>query len=1314
LSVSIAIAGYRYHRIQNTSLTIALKESLGGIASSKAQAVEQWQLRHIADGRIAMRQSQSYAASWTGLASEKAHFSPAARAWIDSFVSGENQEAIVLTAGGQCVYPTRRAASEFSTEVQDAAAVRTSQPAVSELHTSVGKQDLHVDLVIPVFGRGKTATGVIVLYNKIDQGLGLLVRPSSFITPSLQTALVRRDAGKTLYLGFRSEGKPTLSSISRKESSADPTLEGEEGEYEAVDYRGRQVLAATVAIPGTRWWLLAKVDADDLRRQAAIRQRSSLLFVGLLSAITALGAAFAWRTGTASLYRELYGAEVRGRALSGHYGYLSRYSNDLIFLSDRNGVIIEANERCESVLVLTRKYLIGRQLRTMVSESGLASFDEGWANAARQDGVIFESELLPHGRGPLPVEISARALSVDGREFVQAIARDITERKRGEEDWRGILRTTTDAFCAVDALGRLVEVNDKFVEMAGIPEEQLAGLSIIDPNPFLGLADFQWHIVNLRKKGGDRWETWYRRPDGRTYYLDVSAQYLKASGRGFAFIRDMTAAKQAMRDLEQSQRMIGRVVRIMPDLLYIFELRRQRYSFVNRAFEEFFGWGTSGAAAAGSKIPARLIHPDDLARIVANYQALARAPESSVSQIEFRVRRVDGAWRHLRAREVVFSRTEEGQISEVLGIAEDITEKVEAAEQVRHANALLSATFNASPLALVIHDLAGRVLRWNPAAEEMFGWREQEVLGLPVPFSREEELRLRIAEVVAGNNYQGVDLRRRRKDGSTLDVSIWTAPIRGSSGEVTAIVGVVMDITEQKRARAELEKSRASLLRAHRMASLGSWTADLVSGVADWSDETHCIFGFERGRVTPGWDAYIAIVHPEDRAAVEPMRDPPLEGVQPYRWEHRIVRPDGTIRHVRQSAVLVADHPGKPVQLAGTVQDVTEYKVLEEQLWQAQKLETVGRLAGGIAHDFNNLLTVINGYGELLLHQSSGDPMMEKGLSEILGAGERAAELTKNLLTFSRKQVVEIKPVDLNATVSGMQTMLSRLIGDDVSLELDLWPDAVPVIGDPVQLQQVLLNLAVNARDAMPNGGTLRIATALLGPSGEWPQPALACPDQVLLSVSDTGTGISDEVRSHLFEPFFTTKEPGKGTGLGLSTVYGIVTAGGGAIAVDTAAGRGTTFRILFPLAQLRPAATRAVETQVPHRAGGTILVAEDQDDVRRLLVTMLTELGYRVIATRDGESALREFGTSGERIDTLISDVLMPGMSGFELAQTLKAMRPGLPVLFISGFAPEANSAEARREGGSGFLAKPFTREMLAQKLAEVLRQVAGTAIAS
>jgi PAS domain S-box-containing protein len=1306
LALAIAVAGYHYHSIQRAALNRAVEEGLFAMASAKGKAVEQWRHERLADGLAAMQQSRQYAPSWEGLKLANADFSRAARAWLDSFVAGGYQRVVVATTEGDEVYPDRAAADEFSTDVRDAirAAVSSGQPAVSELHKSPGGQGLHADLVVPVFGRTKAPAGVLILYNEVEEHLAMLARPSQLTFRSVETALVRNDGPDMLYVAFHTEGLPTLLSIPSNRSRFDSALADKQGESEGTDYRGRRVLAATVPIRDTKWWLWAKVDAEEVGSQVSFREKATLVIIFLLTAVTGLAGAFAWRAGTSSLYRELYEAEVRGRALSGHYGYLSRYSNDLIFLTDENGVIVEANERCESALAVTRSHLIGRQLRSLVSATGLASFNEGWALALRQDGAIFEADFVRQGRNVLPVEISARALQVDGREFVQAIARDIAERKRGQEDFRGILKTTTDAFCALDAHGRVLEVNDNYVQIAGIPREQLIGFSVVSRDPARGLLDLETHLANLRQKGADRWQTWYKRPDGRVYYLDISAQFLRASRRGFAFVRDITSTRQALRELEQSQRMVNRIVQTTPDLLYIYEPGKRRYTFVNRAFEDFFGWTGCGPAFSPT-LPAGLIHPDDLETVANSHKALAHAPESASSDIEFRVHRTDGQWRRLRTREVVFSRTEEGEILEVLGIAEDITEQVEAAEQIRHANALLSATFNASPLAMLIHDVDGRVLRWNAAAEEMFGWSESEVLGETVPFTEVARLRTHIAQITSGGSFRGIDVTRKRKDGSPIDVSIWTAPIRGAAGEVAAIIAVVMDITEQKEARAELEKSQASLMRAHRMASLGSWSADLVAGEVEWSDETYRMFGYERGEITPGWKAYIATVHPEDRTRVEQLRAAAMQRAQPYRYDYRIVRRDGTIRHVRESAAVVNNASGKPIQISGTIQDVTEYKVLEEQLWQAQKLETVGRLAGGIAHDFNNLLTVINGYGELLLQQSAADPLMHQGLSEILSAGERAAELIKNLLTFSRKQMVEIRPVDLNASISGMESMLSRLIGDDIALELSLAADPLSVMSDPVQLQQILLNLAVNARDAMPRGGTLRIATMHVERPEDSPEPMSQASSYVLLTVSDTGTGMTADIRSHLFEPFFTTKEPGKGTGLGLSTVYGIVKQSGGAIAVDTAAGCGTTFRFYFPQAQLQPADSLVPLAAVLHPGGSTILVAEDQDDVRRLLGTMLRELGYRALATADGESALREFQDGIERIDALITDVVMPGMSGFDLARLLRVTRPDLPVLFISGYAP-AVSPDDRGPADlrSCLLPKPFTREALAQKLGEVL----------
>ncbi|MEC4889044.1 MAG: response regulator [Nitrospira sp.] len=412
-----------------------------------------------------------------------------------------------------------------------------------------------------------------------------------------------------------------------------------------------------------------------------------------------------------------------------------------------------------------------------------------------------------------------------------------------------------------------------------------------------------------------------------------------------------------------------------------------------------------------------------------------------------------------------------------------------------------------------------------------------------------------------------------------------------------------------------------------------------------------------------------------------------LDGrVREYTLEKRCVRPDGRTVwvHVTVSPLWA---PGEaPSSYVAIAQDITERKQLEAQLLQAQKMEALGRLVGGIAHDFNNLLTGINGNAELVLGQLEPWNPIRPRLETIRGAGERAAKLTKQLLTFSRKQVVQPEVLEVNSQVHKFADILARLLGERIRLVLTLAPDAGSVKADAGQLDQVLLNLATNARDAMPDGGVLTIETMLV--KGDEPK--------VRLVARDTGHGFSDDVRARLFDPFFTTKEQGKGTGLGLSIVYGIVSQHGGTIEVESARGRGTAFTITFP----RVAAAAAAEP-APQPAGPpvpTVLLVEDEAIVRDIAAQMLTMQGYQVLEAASGAEALQRAEAFAGPIHLLLTDVLMPGMNGRELADRLKTVRPNLSVVFMSGY----NQDELLRQGITGcsmmFVPKPFTSESLVQ----------------
>jgi len=453
-------------------------------------------------------------------------------------------------------------------------------------------------------------------------------------------------------------------------------------------------------------------------------------------------------------------------------------------------------------------------------------------------------------------------------------------------------------------------------------------------------------------------------------------------------------------------------------------------------------------------------------------------------------------------------------------------------------------------------------------------------------------------------------------------------------------------------------------------------------------------------------------VLPEDLPRIREAMAEALKTRQPFVCDHRVRLPDGEVRHIHGRGEVMVDAHGAPVKIFGIIQDVTEAALSEEslrrtemQLRQSQKMEAIGRLSGGVAHDFNNLLTVINGYSSLsMLQLDEADPV-RKNIEEITKAAERASGLTRQLLAFSRKQVVHPRALNINEVVRGMEKMLRRLIGEDVELSTNFDESIRNVNVDPGQIEQVIMNLAVNARDAMPDGGKLTIRTANISvdQSSTFRNRTLKVGSYVVLAVSDDGVGMNEDVQNHLFEPFFTTKGLGKGTGLGLATCYGIIAQAGGDIRVYSEPNSGTTFKIYLPMTASATEAPAAPPSDTMPAGRETILVVEDDAGVRQLAVTVLRKCGYRVQISNDAYEALEAIKRSPQ-FDLVITDVIMPRMSGKDLRDQIKAHRPGTEVLLMSGYAGDALAHRGVLEEGLLFLEKPFSPARLAQKVREVL----------
>jgi PAS domain S-box-containing protein len=506
----------------------------------------------------------------------------------------------------------------------------------------------------------------------------------------------------------------------------------------------------------------------------------------------------------------------------------------------------------------------------------------------------------------------------------------------------------------------------------------------------------------------------------------------------------------------------------------------------------------------------------------------------------------------------------------------DITAQREAEADQRSARQKLDAILRTTPLATIVVDRDGKVRLWNPAAERLFGWKADEVVGRAYPVEGVEggpAPRAIFEDAYDGLVWNGEEVRRRTRDGKVLDLSLWNATLSGEDGEAVGVVGVFADITERK--------------------------------------------------------------------------------------------------------------------------------ALEAQFLQSQKMEAVGRLAGGVAHDFNNLLTAITGHTGLLLDEAEEGTEQHADLMEIRRAAERAASLTGQLLAFSRKQVLRPQVLDLNAVVRDTEAMLRRLIGEDIDMDIRCHARIPTVRADRGQVEQVLVNLVVNARDAMPTGGRLTIATdaVVITPENAQAHPYGVQPGAyVRVTVADTGTGMPAEVASRVFEPFFTTKEVG--TGLGLSTVYGIVKQSGGYVWVESEPGRGSTFRVYLPRVY-DAVETPAAAGEGPLRAGGeTILVVEDDHAVRALAVRILAGRGYRVLSAEDGMTALEQVAPGGDPVDLLLTDVVLPGISGPETARAVVRASPRTEVLFMSGYTDQALAVHGVQELGDRLLSKPFSPEQLVRRV--------------
>jgi PAS domain S-box-containing protein len=616
---------------------------------------------------------------------------------------------------------------------------------------------------------------------------------------------------------------------------------------------------------------------------------------------------------------------------------------------------------------------------------------------------------------------------------------------------------------------------------------------------------------------------------------------------------------------------------------------------------------------------------------------------------------------------------------------------------------LLSQALETSQDLVSIADLDDRFTYVNRAFLDAYGYEEAEVLGRGVRLidspNNPAGLRERISEGTAAGGWHG-ELLNRRKGGREFPIALSTSLVRDEAGRVVGYLGVASDIGQRRAA-----EERVCLLRAALEAAVDSVVITDAAGRIEWVNP-----GFTRltGYAT---DEVVGLLvtrlsgESQDEAYPEGFWATLREGKV---WKGEIIRRrrDGTRYHEELTVTPVRDERGRVAHYVGIQRDISERRRLEAQVRQATKMEAVGRLAGGVAHDFNNLLGVIRGHGELAQAQLEPEAPGRDRIDEILAAAGRAATLTQQLLAFSRKQVMEPKVLDLNGVVSGVRSLLRPLVGEDIEVEVQLAEALGRVKADPNQIDQVLMNLAANARDAMPHGGRLTLGTRNVELDDAFCQdhPGARPGRHVALLVGDTGIGIDAATLAHVFEPFFTTKQMGKGTGLGLATVYGIVKQSDGYVWVDSELGRGTTVTVYLPRVEADVAAAPAPRKHTAAGRGETVLLVEDEDCLRPLAAELLGSCGYQVLTARSGSEALTQARTHDGEIALLLTDVVMPGMSGPQLASALRERHPSLRVLYMSGYLADTMAQHGILEEGMLLLNKPFSSVELTEKVREAL----------
>ena len=1332
--VALLVGGGWFYRTQEQALRQKAERKLQAIAALKVDQIAAWRAERLADAAVIMETPFLAAAIARFLTDPNDGITGEIRTRFRSLATHYDYADVLLVGPeGRVRFSLTGVTGMGHEEIRPslAASLRDGKPVIDELHTCSIDPDPHISVLAPILGRDgqdQRPIAAVVLVSGASRFLYRVIQSWPVPSDTAETVLVRRDGDDVLFLnGLRHQANTALRlrfPLSRTDLRAVMAVQGKERVVQGVDYRGVEVLAALKAVPDSPWLMVAKV--DEAEAMAAWRSRSVLILAVLLGLVAAAvtGVGVVWQRNQKAHYQALFQTEAARRASEARHRTTLLSVGDGVIVADAKGSVELLNPVAEQLTGWSQAEAAGKPLDEVfhiVNEETRSEVDNPVVRVLREGvvvGLANHTLLIARDGREVPIADSGAPIMDDRGEItgVVLVFRDQTEERAAQKAlrasegrFRSIFSQTFQLAKIVSLDGTLTSASQTALAFIGADLADVIGQPLWD-TPWWAhsqeLRDWVRDAISRAAQGEvARREVTHVSKEGDLHCFDFSLkpvvdengqpQYLLAESRDITERRraegELTLLKQQMEFILGATKTGIDIIDSEFGIRYIDPEWQKVYGDpTGRKCYEYFMGRDDVCPGCG------IVRALETKKIVVTEEILPKENDRPVQVTTMPFQNEEGEWL-------------------VAEVNTDITDRKIAEAALRESEARYRTLVEQMPAVVYTTalDEASTTLYVSPQIEQFIGFSPEQYRADPDIWRQQlhPDDRDRVLEQVHRCHESGEpfvsEYRMLSRDGRVVWLRDQADLVRDEGGKPRFLQGIMLDITERKQAEEALRQSEEK----HRLLFESSSDAIMILAPPSW-------------RFTSGNPAAVEMFGGQDEAdfvlrtfweysppsqpdglpsegkAREMIETAMREGSYLFEWQH--TRLDGEEFPAR--VLLTRFELAGQALLQGTVRDVSPEKQLEEQLRQSQKLEAVGQLAGGVAHDFNNLLTGMRGYVQFALDDVEPGTQTHEDLTETIGLTDRAAALTRQLLAFSRRQTLDMVVLDVNELLTDQLKMLGRLLGEDIGIQFVSAADLDNVRADPGQIEQVIMNLTLNARDAMPDGGKLTIETANVTLSQEYADQHVGVTPgpYVMIGVSDTGCGMDEETQSRIFEPFFTTKEPGRGTGLGLATVYGIAKQHGGNIWAYSEPGEGTTFKVYLPAVAEE---TTDRERPRPRVVGGseTVLLVEDEAAVRAVTQRLLEKLGYRVLVASDPGEA-EDLAAGESRIDLLLTDVVLPDRNGRALYESLAVSRPDMKVLYMSGYTNNAIAHRGVLDEGTPFLPKPFDSETLAATVREVL----------